>query len=120
MLRETYQIITPDFNEMGMGEGYAFRLHRLGLDTVISIEPVIYEPADNSIRRQTWRPEGVMLTWDELMTLLQELEPLLNDFHDCARCDALAAPGRELCPRCQADEERYLTFEEGEPCQEPC
>jgi len=114
-LHDGYQILTPDFDEIGGGEGLAFRIHQINYETHVTIEPVCFEKSDCQIRPQHWRPNRVTLSWGEIITLLEELEPLLRDFHPCARCDHQAAPGHQLCPACELEEARYREFEE-QPC----
>ncbi|MEA3376013.1 MAG: hypothetical protein U9R72_07430 [Chloroflexota bacterium] len=107
--REVYQVLSPDFEEEG--EGLGARIDRLGSETQITIDPIRRDEETGRAVRHSQYLGGVTLTFDELVTLLEEFGPLAYDQHPCAICRGAAAPGQQLCPACQ---DRARAMEETE------
>ena len=103
--RELYEILSPDFEEEG--EGVGFRIHRTDYETHVTIDPIRRDEETGEPREHTAYLRGITLTFAETVRLIEELSPLVFDQHPCAVCRGSAAPGHDLCPACQGDEEEY-------------
>jgi hypothetical protein len=104
-LREAYEVLSPDFDEEG--EGVGFRIHRMDYETHVTIDPIRRNDDTGQPEEHPGYLGGITLTFAETVRLIEELSPLVFDQHPCAVCRGSAAPGQELCPACQRDEEEY-------------